>query len=162
MQFVTGSDALKVIFNAETPILVVQRDTPLRQYKRIVMPMFGTQAEMDFSIKTLIKIARLYKSDVTFLYPTFKTEEELGNVLSSVDPVKKLFESNGLKFEIKKTDYLADQFAKALMEHLEEEKNMDLVVLSMGLEDGKTEASKYKSLAQAMITNEMNLPVLFF
>ena len=48
------------------------------------------------------------------------------------------------------------------MEHLEEEKNMDLVVLSMGLEDGKTETSKYKSLAQAMITNEMNLPILFF
>ena len=39
MQFVTGSDALKVIFNAETPMLVVQRETALRSYKRIVMPM---------------------------------------------------------------------------------------------------------------------------
>jgi hypothetical protein len=162
MQFVTGSDALKVIFNAETPILVVQRDTPLRQYKRIVMPMFGTQAEMDFSIKTLIKIARLYKSDVTFLYPEYKTDEELRNIMSSIDPIKDLFKSYGLEFEMKKSEYRSDQFVKALMEHVNEEKNIDLVVLSMGLEVGKTEANKYKSLAQAMITNEMNLPVLFF
>jgi len=162
MQFVSGSDALKVIFNAETPMLVVQRETPLRSYKRIVMPMFGTQAEMDFSIKTLINIARLYKSEVTFLYPNFKNYEELGNVLSSVDPVKKLFESHGLKFEMKKTEYLAGQFAKAMMQEVTEEKNIDLIVLSMGLEDGKMEANKYKKLAQAMITNKKNLPVLFF
>ncbi len=165
MQFVTGSDALKVILNAETPILVVQRDTPLRSYKRIVMPMFGTQAEMDFPIKTLLNIARLYKSDVTFLYPAFKTDEELKNVLSSVDPIKDLFESHGLEFEMKNTEYPASNFAKAIMEHVKEEKNenknIDLVVLSMGLEDSKMKASKYKRLAQAMITNQKNLPVLF-
>jgi nucleotide-binding universal stress UspA family protein len=162
MQFVTGSDALKVIFNAETPVLVVQRDTPLNPYKRIVMPMFGSQAEMDFSIKTLLNIARSYKSHVTFLYPVFKTDDETRHLLSSIDPIKDLFESNGLVFEIANIERPADQFAKAIMQYVNEEKNIDLVVLSMGLEVGKTEASKHKSLVQTILTNEENLPVLLF
>ena len=72
------------------------------------------------------------------------------------------YKSYGLEFEMKKSEYQSDQFVKALKEHVNEEKNIDLVVLSMGLEVGKTEANKYKSLAQSMISNEMNLPVLFF
>jgi len=166
MQFITGSDALKVIFNAETPILVVQRDTSLNPYKHIVMPMFGSQAEMDFSIKTLLNIAQLFNSSVTFLYPTFKTDEALKNVLSSFDLIKELFESHGLRIEMKNAEYSASNFAKAIMEEVQNEKitgkNIDLIVLSMGLEDGKKEAIKHKSLAQAMLTNERNLPVLLF
>ena len=166
IQFITGSDALKVIYNAETPILVVQRDTPLNPYKRIVMPMFGTRAEMDFSIKTLLNIARIYKSHVTFLYPLFKTDDELRNIQGSINSIKNLFESHGLGFEMTQAKYPTDQFEKAIMQHVKDEqnkgKNTDLVVLSLGLEDGKMEANIYKGLAQAMITNEKNLPVLFF
>ena len=124
MQFVTGSDALKVIFNAETPTLVVQRGTPLRSYKRILMPMFGTHAEMGFSIKTLLSIARIYKSHVTFLYPTSNTDGELRNILSSIEPIKDLFESNGLKFVMKSSDYPPSKFEKAIMQEAEEE-NID-------------------------------------
>jgi len=161
VQFITGSDALKVIYNAETPILVIQRDTPLSPYKRIVMTMLGSQAEMDFSIKTLLSIARLYKSAVTFLYPNFKSDKDLMNLLLSMDPIKDIFESHGLKFKMKAANYPASKFGKAIMQEVEEE-NIDLIVLSLGLKDGKTEANKHKSLAQAMLTNEKNLPVLLF
>ncbi|MFT7035554.1 MAG: hypothetical protein ACJA2S_004078 [Cyclobacteriaceae bacterium] len=166
MQFVTGSDALKLIFNAKTPIVVVQRDTPLRPYKRIVMPLFGTKSEMDFSIKTLLNISKLYNSFVTFLYTKFETDEELRNLMSSIDPIKDLFKSHGLEFELKGVAHSPLKFSKAIMEHVESEKdngkNTDLIVLSLGLEDGKSAANKFKEIAQTVVTNKENLPVLLF
>lgn len=166
MQFVTGSDALKLIVNAKTPIVVVQRDTPLRPYKRIVMPLFGTRAEIDFSIMSLIYIARLYNSFVTFLYPKFRTDEELRNFIGLIDPIKDLFKSNGIEFDLTHAENGLRKFAESIMHHIKSEKDngkkTDLIVLSLGLDDGKAEAKKNKGLAQSMLSNENSIPVLLF
>lgn len=48
IQFITGSHALKLIFNAETPTLVVQHKTPLRPYKHVLLPVFVHHNDMQF------------------------------------------------------------------------------------------------------------------
>jgi len=159
IQFLTGSHALKLIFNAEIPTVVVQHKTPLYPYHNILLPVFSHQVEMEFPISALCAIGSLFNSTLTMLTPAPKDELEKLEIQKTVKWLKGILENDFLAINVKQSNQSEKNLSKAVSAAIGE-KNFDLIAVVIGAKHHRDISEKNKKFIQSIITNEEHLPVL--
>jgi len=159
LQFVTGSSALKLIFNSEAPMVVVQQNTQLRPYNHILIPLFSHQAEMHFPVDVLQSIIRLFGSKITLLTPLIENEKEKEKMQKTVAWIKGILEVDTADIQVKSSDESGKKLTNAVMSLVKEE-DIDLIAVLIGAKHHRVEVEKWKKFYQKVITNESNVPVL--
>ena len=159
LQFVTGSSALKLIFNSEAPMVVVQQHTPLRPYKHILVPLFSHQAEMQFPVDVLRSIIRLFGSKITLLTPSFANDRESEEMLRTIAWIKGILQVDAPAIDVRSSDEAGKNFSRAVLSAVNAE-GVDLIAVMIGAKHHREEAEKWKKFYQKVITNEAGVPVL--
>jgi len=159
LQFVTGSNALKLIFNAEAPVLVVQHTTTLRPYRHILIPVNSRQAEMQFPVEALQTIVGLFQSRVTLLTPAVDSDQEKAAMHKSIGRITELLGPQVSALEIRTSDKPEKKFNKEVVS-VAKEIDADLVAAFIGSRHHRDEAERNKKFFQSLITNEHGIPVL--
>jgi hypothetical protein len=159
LQFVTGSNALKLIFNAEVPILVVQQKTPVRPYKHILLPLFSHQAGMQFPIDVLKTIVKTFNAKITLLKPAAGNSQENENLMKSIEHISSSLQNEAQSIEIKSSEQPEKKFSQAAIS-ASKDLGADLIVVLIGAKHHREEAEKTKKFYQSVITNEHAIPVL--
>lgn len=159
LQFVTGSNALKLIYNAEVPTVVVQQHTPLLPYKHILIPVFSHYADMQFPMSVLNEIIHVFDAKITLITPTVKTEQDKINLQIAIDRMKGEFITHNKDLDVKSVDQSESKFYKAVILAAQEE-DVDLIGLIINTKHDREGAEKGKKFFQSMITNQPGIPVL--
>jgi hypothetical protein len=158
VQFITGSNALKLIFNAATPFVVVQQNTPLRPYKHILLPVINPLHNMEFEESTLQSIVSLYQSRVTLLMPMAADDAERFPLERFAKRLAKALDGHAAEVVIATSDQPMKKFTKDVIARAAD--HVDLVAVIAGAKHHREEADKSKKFFQALITNEHGVPVL--
>lgn len=153
LQFITGSNALKLIFNAAAPMIVVQRSTQVTPFAHIVMPVFGEHAHLDFPIDALHFVVKAYHSKVTLLTLPGETAHK------AVDRIQAAIEKDAHSIEVMPALKDVKKWEKEVMEHARA-LQADALAVVVASKHHRTEAEKHKKSIQHLITNEYGLPVL--
>ena len=159
VQFVTGSNALKLIFNAEVPTLVVQQRSPVRPYRHILLPLLSHQAEMQFPVEMLQAIVRVFGSKITLLTPAAANSKEQDELKKAVDRFTGALQDVASGIIVKSSDQPEKKWSKSVVS-IAEEQGVDLIAVLVGAKHHREEAEKTKRFYQAVITNEHGVPVL--
>lgn len=159
VQFVTGSNALKLIFNAEVPTLVVQQGTPVRPYRHILLPLLSHQAEMQFPVEVLQAMVRTFGSKVTLLTPAEANSKEQDELKKAVDRISGTLQDVAPGISVKSSEQPEKKWSKSVVNIVQEE-GADLIAVLVGAKHHRKEAEKTKKFYQALITNEHGVPVL--
>ncbi len=150
IQFITGSYALKLINNADSPTLVVQKGSPVRPYKNILLFInFGGQEHQDLSV--LRTISGMFESTVHVVHtgqPDDMTliEDQL-NASSRTTVNTVALKSSG-------SGVLAELMATA------ESLDIDLFALPSANYAVKAARSKVNAQMQKIITNDKQIPTI--
>lgn len=159
VQFVTGSNALKLIFNAEVPTLVVQQRSPVRPYRHILLPLLSHQAEMQFPVEMLQAIVRVFGSKIILLTPAAANSKEQDELKKAVDRFTGALQEVASGIIVKSSDQPEKKWSKSVVS-IAEEQGVDLIAVLVGAKHHREEAEKTKRFYQAVITNEHGVPVL--
>lgn len=159
LQFVTGSNALKLIFSAEVPTIVVQHNTPLRTYDHILIPLLAHQAGMRFPMDVLQTIVRLSRSKVTLLIPAAGSTQEADGLQKAVDELTTALTDSAAGIVLKRSDQPEKKWTRSVVSAAQAE-GADLIAVLVGAKHHRAEAERTKKFYQALITNEHGVPVL--
>lgn len=159
IQFITGSLALKLILNAEAPIVVVQQRTPLRPYRHILLPIFNYQAGMQFHKEALLLIIKQFDARITLITPTANTQLEKDGMDAAIGQIKALIGNNISGIDVKTGKETGKKFAKEVITTASE-LNCDLMAVIIASRHHREVSEKGKNFFQSLITNEEALPVL--
>jgi hypothetical protein len=159
IQFLTGSHALKLIFNAEIPTMVVQHKTPLRPYRNILLPVFGHQNEMQFPINALKSIGELFGAKLMLLTPASKDAAEKEEIQQTVAWLRSGLVDSFSAINVKESNQSEKNLSKAVSAAIGEG-NFDLIAIVIGAKHHRDISEKNKKFIQSIITNEEHLPVL--
>jgi len=153
-QFLTGSNALRVVANSEVPFIIVQKDTKVVDgYKNILVPM-----NLDEDSKQKLAYARnmaLFFGSKIHLIAQDEDDEYLHNkIIRDINYSEKYFTDAGVEYEVdvmkpsKNLDPYLDYAVK---------KNIDLVVI---LNQSNSVFNLFGDEIQKAITNKNCLPVM--
>ena len=149
IQFITGSYALKLVNNADSPTLVVQKGSPIRPYKNILLFInFGGQEHQDLAV--LRTISGMFESTVHLVHtgqPDDMTiiEDQLNASGTQV---------NTVALESSRSGVLAELMAKA------ESLDIDLFALPSVNYAVKAARPKVNAQMQKIITNDNQIPTI--
>lgn len=159
LQFITGSSALKLILNAEAPMVVVQHNTQLRPYKHILLPIFNHQAEMLFPVETLQIIVRIFGSKLTLLTPATESANDHEEMQKTIQWLSEMLKTDASEIEVVNSHLSGKKFSNEVIS-LAKEMDADLVAVIIGARHHREESDKGKKFFQSLITNEHGVPVL--
>ena len=159
IQFLTGSLALKLIFNAESPTIVVQHKTPLNPYRHILLPVFSSQLQMQFPAEVLQAVGQLFNSKLTLLAPLAKDEKEKTEIQKTVKWLEEILDKSFSAITVKESNQREKQLSNAVKTAIDEE-NIDMIAVLIGAKHHRKESEKNKKFIQSVITNDKNLPVM--
>lgn len=153
LQFITGSNALKLIFNAQTAMVVVQQHTRIEPYHHIVMPVFQEHAEMNFPVETLMNIAAAYSSKITLLVAN------KASTLAAIKRLQHVLADSATEISVVEIGTQVKKWDKEVMQHAMATQ-ANAIALVVAARHHREEAEKQKKMIQALITNEQGLPVI--
>lgn len=157
LQKITGSHALKIVTNCETPCILVQKDSPVSTgYKKIIVTT-SFHFENKQKIVAVAAIAKYFNSEVYLTYndvdPLMKSKS-----LNNVKFMQQYLDKEGVKHVLKKStnkDYNADTIK------LGEEIGADLIaIMNMQKDDILGASFLGKNYEQELIMNAAKIPVL--
>lgn len=157
MQYLTGSNAMRVIKHSSVPFIVVQEKGIDEQgYDDIVVPLdLGKETKQKLDLA--VNLAKYFDSRIHLI--TFKEKDEfLKNQLDrNLSFAEKFFRENGVEH----TSTVAESggnFGKAIIEHAAE-KNADLITI-VNMKENSLFGAFGSSEEQQLITNEPQIPVM--
>jgi hypothetical protein len=159
LQFVTGSNALKLIYNAELPTVVVQQHTPVRPYAHIMIPVLSHYAAIQLPSELLKEIIHLFQARVTLLLPASKSASEAAAVELAATRLDELLAAPAGKLERLYGPEGEKKFHKAVAA-MAQTLDTSLIAVLLNTKHHRDEAEKNKKFFQALITNEQGIPVL--
>lgn len=158
MQYITGSNALRVIKHSSVPFIVVQ-EKPIDKngYDDIVVPLDlskETKQKLDISVN----IAKYFDSRIHLITPK-ETDEFLKNQLErNLHFAEDFFRENNVNYTTKIADEKASNFVRAIVKH-GSEKNADLITI-VNLQENSLLGAFASSEEQKLITNQAQIPVM--
>lgn len=158
MQYVTGSNAMRVIKHSHIPFIVVQeRPIDEKGYDDIVVPLDlskETKQKLDLSVN----LAKYFDSRIHLI--TFKEKDEfLRNQLDrNLAFAENFFRENDVNFSTTIADKGSGGFTKAIIRHATE-KDADLITI-VNLKEKSLFGAFGSSEEQQLITNEAQIPVM--
>jgi nucleotide-binding universal stress UspA family protein len=159
IQHFMGSNILKLVSRIHTPVLVVQKDSPLIENFRIIVMPVSSHLDFHKQIDSVLIFTALFGTEV-HLYsinkPGYEWPEQL---LKNIEDAKTSFESNGVRMKRVKEEQevFAQGYAKQTLLYAGSA-GADLIsVMSTPSDDYYYFAAADK---EALLLNELHLPVL--
>jgi nucleotide-binding universal stress UspA family protein len=125
-EFFAGSNAYKVVNQAECPVLTIQKKPSQQRLKNIILPIrleISSRQKVDYSIE----IARLFDATLFITgYTDDKNESQQFKIKQYVEQVEKYLTKLNVKH--KSTFIFADNFTKEILDYAEKN-NADLIVV---------------------------------
>jgi nucleotide-binding universal stress UspA family protein len=157
-QFITGSNALRVITESKAPFIVVQETTKqTADIKKILVPL-DLHKETKQKIKIAGDIAEKYKAEVHIVVPK-ETDEYLHNqVMRNLSYAEGYFESRGIAQKGKVMDGDHGSFVKEIVKY-GQYAEIDLICI-LNFAGEQLIHAFGTDAEQKMITNEAGIPVM--
>jgi len=158
MQFIVGSNALRIVSSSITPFIIVQ-DRPMRRegYEDIVVPL-DLHKETKQKLFLVVKMAKYFQSSVHLISP-FEKDEFLANTLKrNLTYAAQLFTEEGVKFTMHSPGSDDMDFDEVLIRYAAS-KDADLITI-MNLRDNSLAGLLGGSYTQKIITNAAQIPTL--
>lgn len=158
MQFLVGSNALRIVSSSETPIVIVQ-ERAIRDegYDDIVVPL-DLSKETKQKLNIVVRMAKYFNSRVHLISP-FEKDEFLKNTLDrNLKYAASIMEEEGITYTVKIAAEDKGTFDEALVSYAVV-KEADLITI-MNLRENSLAGLLGGSYTQKIITNEAQVPAL--
>ncbi|MFB6257191.1 MAG: universal stress protein [Flavobacteriales bacterium] len=158
MQYLKGSNAMRVIKHSSVPFIVVQ-EKPIDEkgYDDIVVPL-DLSKETKQKLDITVNLAKYFDSRIHLITPQ-ETDEFLKNQLErNLHFAEDFFKENGVEYTTKSVDEKASNFVRTIIRHASE-KNADLITI-VNLQENSLLGAFASSEEQKLITNEAQVPVM--
>ncbi len=158
MQFLVGSNALRIVSSSETPIIIVQeKGIHEYGYDDIIVPLDVTK-ETKQKLSVVIKMAKYFNSCVHLISP-FEKDEFLSNTLQrNLNHAAQKMREAGVEHTVAVADPKKGDFDDALIAY-SVVNNADLICI-MNLKDNSLAGLLGGNYTQKIITNEAQIPAL--
>lgn len=158
LQFLVGSNALRIVSSSETPIVIVQdRGIKAEGYDDIVVPL-DLHKETKQKLAIVVRMAKYFNSRVHLIAPV-ESDEYLQNTLTrNLAFASKLMESEGIEHTSQVAEKRHGSFLEALI-HYCVVNEADLIAI-MNLRENSLAGLKGGGYTQKIITNEAQIPAL--
>jgi nucleotide-binding universal stress UspA family protein len=154
LQKIFGSNAMKVITSAETPFLVVQKETPLNEIKNIVVPIDLSKESLQI-VNIAGDMARIYGAKVHVIGEK-QNDALLGQQMKNrISIIQKQYEDRDVACSV---DYLSSSgtYQKKIMQFTKDN-GIDLIAIAYHSE---SLLPQFDTFAQSLITNDQKLPCM--
>lgn len=154
LQKLFGSNAMKVITSAETPFLIVQKDTPLNELKNIVVPIDLTKESLQI-ISNAGDMAAIYGATVHVIGEKQNDALLSQQMKNRILIVKNLYEERNITCKV---EYMKGNgsLQRKVMEYAKEN-SIDLIAIAYHSE---SLLPQFDTFAQSLITNDQKLPCM--
>jgi len=158
LQYLVGSNALRVITNSSIPFIVVQlKKVKDHGYQNIVVPL-DLHKETKQKLKLVSDMAKYFGSKVHLITPN-ETDEFLKNTLTrNIAFAKQYLQERGIEHDAKISEEDGSGFVKAIQKYAVQ-MDADLIAI-MNLQKNSLMGILGSSYEQDMITNEAMIPVM--
>ncbi len=154
MQRLFGSHAMKVITSTDIPFLIVQKQTPLKEIKNVLVPIDLTKESLQI-VNNAGDIARMYDATVHVVGEK-QTDDLLSQQMKNrILIVKNQYEEREIKCTV---EYLTDSgsYQKKILKYCKEN-DIDIIAIAYHSE---SLLPQFDTFAQTLITNDLKLPCL--
>jgi nucleotide-binding universal stress UspA family protein len=158
LQFLVGSNALRIVSSSETPIVIVQ-DRGIKQegYDDIVVPL-DLHKETKQKLAIVVRMAKYFHSRVHLIAP-HESDEYLKNTLNrNLAFAAQLMEKEGIEHTTRIAEKRQGSFDEALI-HYAVVNEADLIAI-MNLRENSLAGLRGGGYTQKIITNEAQIPAL--
>jgi len=158
LQFIVGSNALRIVSNSDTPIIIVQeKGIRAEGYDDIVVPL-DLHKETKQKLDLIARISKYFNSRVHLISPKEK-DEYLSNTLTrNLAYANQFFEENGVTCTTTISEKDSDDFDDEVV-RFAVAKDADLIAI-MNLRENSLMGFLGGGYAQRVITNQGMVPVL--
>lgn len=154
MQKLFGSFAMKVIRSSEIPFLVVQKGTPLKEIRKVVVPIDMTKESLQI-VNIAGDIANIFGGQVHILHETQNDERLALQMKTRIHIVKNNYEERGVNAEFFKLESKGS-FTKKIEKHAAKE-GAELLAFAYHSE---SLLPQFDAFGQSLITNSLKLPCM--
>ena len=154
MQKLLGSNAMKVVVSADTPFIILQKDTPFKEIKNIVVPIDLTKESLQI-VNNAGDLAAIFGSTVHVLGEKQNDEFLSQQMKNRILIVKKQYVERNVPCVIEFMPR-GGSYSKKIMEYTKNN-NIDMVAIAYHSESLLPQFDKF---AQSLITNESKLPCM--
>lgn len=158
MQFIVGSNALRIVSSSITPIIIVQ-DRPIRPegYEDIVVPL-DLHKETKQKLTLVVKMAKYFHSRVHLISPK-ETDEFLSNTLKrNLTYASQMLNKEGVNYTVTVPESDEGDFADIML-RFAASKDADLITI-MNLREKSLAGIIGGKYTQRIITNQAQIPTL--
>lgn len=154
LQKLFGSNAMKVITSADVPFLIVQKDTPLKDIRNIIVPIDLTKESLQI-VNVAGDMAGIYDATVHVVGEK-QNDELLGQQMKNrILIVKNQYDERSIPCNVQLMER-GGAYTKKIINYTRE-KEIDMIALAYHSE---SLLPQFDNFAQVLITNETKLPCL--
>lgn len=158
MQFIVGSNALRVVTEGNVPFIIVQEGTKRSAKIQKILAPLDLHQETKQKLKFVVDVAKKFGAEVHVVSPR-ETDEYLHNKLArNVSYAEGYLEEHGIKYKTTITEASSSGFVKDLLKYANYAE-IDLICILNTAEDRLVHAFGIDS-EQKIITNEAGIPVM--
>ncbi len=154
MQKLFGSYAMKVVTSSNVPFLVVQKNTPIKEVSRIVVPIDLTKESLQIT-NVAGDLAAIFNAELHVITEKHNDEILSRKMANRILLVKNQYDDRNLNSEVSFV-IGGGSFQKKVMDYTKKVQG-DLIALAYHSESLLPQFDKF---AQSLITNELELPCL--
>ncbi len=158
MQFIVGSNALRIITESKVPMIIIQAATTRSaNVSKLLVPL-DLHRDTKQKLKIASEVALRFKSEVHLISPK-ETDEYLHNQLArNTSYAEGFLEEKGISYKTVVTDASSGSFVKELLKYARYAE-IDLICVLNSAEERLVHAFGMDS-EQKIITNEAAIPVM--
>lgn len=158
MQFIVGSNALRVVSEGNVPFIIVQDETKRSANIRKILAPLDLHQETKQKLKIVADVAQKFGAEVHLVSPK-ESDEYLHNKLTrNVAYAEGYLEERKIQYKTTVTDASSSGFVKDLLKY-SNYADIDLICILNTAEDRLVHAFGVDS-EQKIITNESGIPVM--
>ena len=154
MQRLFGSNAMKVVTSADCPFLIVQKDTPLNEIKKVIVPIDLTKESLQI-VNVAGDMAGIFGAEVHVVGEKQNDELLSQQMKNRVLIVKNQYDERSIPCTVELMPK-GGPYHKKIMQHCKE-KAVDMIAIAYHSE---SLLPQFDSFAQTLITNDMKLPCM--
>jgi nucleotide-binding universal stress UspA family protein len=154
LQKLFGSNAMKVVVSADTPFLIVQKDTPLTDLKNIVVPIDLTKESLQI-VNIAGDMAGIFGAAVHVIGEKQNDELLSQQMKNRVLIVKNQYDERSIECNVELLKK-GGSYPKKIMEYVKE-KSCDMIAIAYHSE---SLLPQFDTFAQTLITNDRKLPCM--
>ncbi|TNE53260.1 MAG: universal stress protein [Bacteroidetes bacterium] len=149
-----GSNVIKVVTSSEVPFLIVQKNTPINEIKRIVVPIDMTKESLQIT-NLAGDIANIFKAEIHVIAEDERDEILSRKLSNRISLVRDQFEERGLNAEFNMVKKRGS-FQTKVLEYVKKN-NGDFIAFAYHSE---SLFAVFDTFASKLIVNDMNVPCL--